>query len=140
MNTGENVSDPLLQLLNIKEIGGGGRYKLQLSDGETMSNNNMLSSSINSLAVEGLLEINTVVRVKQFMTNSAVDKTGQNKTFVIVLQLEVVSPGREVGGKIGNPRPLSPTPQQPANQNLNPNAGSAAGKRPGDSIAENATE
>jgi len=128
---GEDVQDPLVQVLGHKAIQGSGqeRYRLLLSDGQFTNSFSMLATQLNSMIHEKKLEMFTIIRVKKQICNQV---TGQTKKVVIILDLEVVTPGSQVKSKIGNPVQIGSdgkVPSLPDNQNTNPNAG-AGMKRP----------
>merc|ERR1719341_2194841 len=71
----------------------------------------------------------TIIKVKKQICNQV---AGQTKRVVIILDLEVITPGAQVGSKIGNPVQIGSDgkiPAPAANQNTNPNAGAGV-KRP----------
>ena len=89
----------------------------------------MLATQLNEMIHEKKLEMFTIIRVKKQICNQV---QGQTKRVVIILDLEVVTPGALVGFKIGNPVQIGSDgkiPALPSNQNANPNAGAAV-KRP----------
>jgi len=135
---GEEVTDPLVQVLGNKTIQGGGqeRYRLLLSDGSYTHSFSMLATQLNSLIHEKKLEQFTIIRVKKHICNQV---AGQSKRVVIILDLEVVTPGSQVGQKIGNPVQIGSDgkiPPLPSNQNTNPNAGAATKRPAGPSSSE----
>lgn len=73
------------------------------------------------------LEANTVVRLNKYQCNQ---QPGSNKRVVIILEVEVVSPGSIVGEKLGSPVTIgSDGVVQPPPSNQNSNVGGAV-KRP----------
>jgi len=128
---GEDVVNPVVQVLGNKAIQGSGqeRYRLLLSDGHYTNSFSMLATQLNSLIHEKQLEMYTIIKVKKHICNQV---AGQTKKVVIILDLEVMTPGSEVRSKIGNPVQIGSdgtVPPLPDNQNSNPNAGAAL-KRP----------
>jgi len=128
---GEDVSDPLVQVLGHKAIQGSGqeRYRLLLSDGQYTNSFSMLATQLNNMIHEKQLEMFTIIKVKKQICNQV---AGQTKRVVIILDLEVITPGAQVGSKIGNPVQIGSDgkiPAPAANQNTNPNAGAGV-KRP----------
>eukprot|EP00092_Neocalanus_flemingeri_P017032 GFUD01018420.1.p1 GENE.GFUD01018420.1~~GFUD01018420.1.p1 ORF type:complete len:627 (+),score=162.12 GFUD01018420.1:60-1940(+) len=133
---GEDVHEPLVQVLGHKAIQGSGqeRYRLLLSDGQYTNSFSMLATQLNNMIHDKQLEMYTVIKVKKQICNQV---AGQTKRVVIILDLEIVTPGAQVGSKIGNPVQIGSDgkiPPLPANQNANPNAG-AATKRPSSGAA-----
>ena len=74
-----------------------------LSDGKCYSSFAMLASSLNNLIHEKQLEPFTIIKVKKNMFNSI---SGEAKAIFVILELEILSPGSVVGGKIGNPQQI----------------------------------
>jgi len=131
MCQGQDVLAPVLQVLGHKAIQGSGseRFRLLLSDGRYSNSFCMLATQLNNMIHEKQLEANTVVRLNKFQCNQ---QPGSNKRVVIILEVEVVSPGSIVGEKLGSPVTIGSdgvVPPPPSNQNSNPNIGAAV-KRP----------
>ena len=129
---GEDVSDPILQVLGHKPIDGSGqeRYRLMLSDGHYYSSFSMLATLLNNLIHDKQLEPFTFIKVKKHICNSV---PGQRKRVVVILELEIVTPGSQIGSKIGNPQPIGAdgnVPPPSGNQITNPNARATSQKRP----------
>jgi len=131
MCAGEDVSEPLLQVLGYKVIKGAGqeeRFRLLLSDSQFTNSFAMLATQNNSLVHEKQLEMFTVIRVKKFVCNEA---PGQKKRVLIILDLDVVALGQDINMKIGNPVQMGAdgkTSNPKENENPNPNTGGV--KRP----------
>ena len=90
----------------------------------------MLATQLNSLIHDNQLEQFTLIKVKKHICNSV---PGQSKRVVVILELEIVTPGSQIGSKIGNPQQIGAdgkVPSPATNQNTNPNAGAAGLKRP----------
>ena len=99
---GTEVSEPLVQVLGYKAMQGSGqdRYRLLLSDGLYTNNFSMLATHLNYMIHAKHLEMFSILKVKRQ-----------------VLELEVVTPGAQVGSKIGNPVQMgsdSTVPSAPA--------------------------
>ena len=152
---GEEVSDPILQVLGHKPIQGSGqersavtfrmsfsnflffnfsRYRLLLSDGKFSNSFSMLATQLNNLIHENQLSQYSIIRVKKHICNSV---NAASKKVVVILELEVLKPGSEVGERLGSPVTIGADGKVPAsaNQNANPNAGAAA-KRPAGPVAK----
>jgi len=129
--SGGEVADPVMQVLGYKKIAGSGqeRYRILLSDGQNSNSFSMLATQLNHMIHNKELEQFTVVKINKFICNQV---AGQTKRVMILLELSVVTPGDQVGEKIGNPQQMSDGKAQ--NQNQNPNAGSAP-KRPSEQPA-----
>jgi len=126
--SGGEVSDPVMQVLGYKKIAGSGteRYRILLSDGQYSNSFSMLATQLNHMIHDKQLEQFTIVKINKFICNQV---AGQTKRVMILLELSVVTPGDQVGEKIGNPQAMGDGKVQ--NQNQNPNAGGAP-KRPSD--------
>eukprot|EP00092_Neocalanus_flemingeri_P027258 GFUD01029560.1.p1 GENE.GFUD01029560.1~~GFUD01029560.1.p1 ORF type:complete len:129 (-),score=36.52 GFUD01029560.1:165-551(-) len=96
---GEDVDEPLVQVLGHMAIQGQERYRLLLSDGQYTTSFSMLATQLNNMIHDKQLEKFTVIKVKKQICNQV---PGMTKRVVIVLDLEVVTPGAQVGSKIGN--------------------------------------
>lgn len=100
--------EPILQVLGSKRISGGNaeRYRLLLSDGQYLQSFSMLSTQLNHLVTEGQLTENTIIKVQQHITsvvNKSENDGGNCKRVLIIVQLEVLMPGDQVGHRIGEP-------------------------------------
>lgn len=141
--------EPILQVLGSKRIAGGNaeRYRLLLSDGQYLQSFSMLSTQLNHLVAEGQLNENTIIKVQQHIT-SVVNKNENDERFVclffsfflflfiewlpslslnsnskrvlIIVQLEVLKPGSEVGNRIGEPVNLSESGKPRASEMAEP--------------------
>ena len=109
------------------------RYRLLLSDGMFSISFSMLATQLNNLIHENKLSQYSIIRVKKHVCNSV---NAASKKVVVILELEVLKPGSEVGERLGSPVTIGADGKVPAsaNQNANPNAGAAA-KRPGSPVA-----
>ena len=99
---GEEVSEPVVQVLGHKAIQGSGqeRYRLLLSDGLYTNSFSMLATQLNNMIHDKQLEMFTIIKLKKQICNQV---PNQSKRVVIILELEVVTPGAQVGSKLGNP-------------------------------------
>uniref|UniRef100_UPI0037E8354A replication protein A 70 kDa DNA-binding subunit n=1 Tax=Semicossyphus pulcher TaxID=241346 RepID=UPI0037E8354A len=119
--TGEN--DLVLQLVNIRKIEGGSghtRWRVMMSDGRHTLSSFMLNTQLNHMAEENYLVQNCVCLLKKHVTNILKD----GRRVVIILEIEVLKPAEEVGGRIGDPTPLTDVhvkaPQSAANPEPRP--------------------
>mmetsp|Transcript_49111 Transcript_49111/g.59510 ORF Transcript_49111/g.59510 Transcript_49111/m.59510 type:complete len:657 (+) Transcript_49111:146-2116(+) len=89
---------PTLQVINVKQYAAGvnstERFRLILSDG-THYVQAMLATQINNLVHDGSIVENSIITVKEFLTNLV-----HNKTVAILLGLDIM---QHSGGRIGNP-------------------------------------
>ena len=99
---GEEVSEPVVQVLGHKAIQGSGqeRYRLLLSDGLYTNSFSMLATQLNNMIHDKHLELFTLIKLRKLVCNRV---PTQSKRVVIILELEVVTPGAQVGSKLGNP-------------------------------------
>lgn len=126
---GEEHNDFVVQVLATKPVGTGQeRFRLLISDGVYQNSFSMLASQLNHLIHDKKLDNYTIVKIKKHMYN----KAGSGKKVLILMDLEVMEKGSDVGSKIGNPENLpsdgSAPPPKSSNQNQDPNSG--AMKRP----------
>ena len=94
----------------------------------------MLATQLNNLIHENQLSQYSIIKVKKHVCNSM---NASSKKVVLILELEVLKPGSEVGERLGSPVTIGADGKVPAsaNQNANPNAGAAA-KRPAGPVAK----
>lgn len=104
--SGGKVDRPVVQMINYRRIVNNNqeRYRLLISDGQHIHSFAMLATQLNHMISDNILESNAVIQLDRFVCN-VVKSTGdqQNKRVVIILELTVVMPGKEVGMKLGNP-------------------------------------
>ena len=100
---GEEVSEPLVQVLGYKAMQGSGqeRYRLLLSDGLYTNSFSMLATQLNNMIHDKQLEMFTIIKVKKQVCNHVPNQS--KRVVIIILELEVVTPGAQVGSKLGNP-------------------------------------
>lgn len=106
LTKGSEINNPVLQLVNIRKIDGGNglsRFRLMMSDGLHTLSSFMLSTQLNPMAEDNLLVPNCVCQLKKNVTNVLKD----GRRVVIILDIEVMAPAEEVGGKIGEPTPYT---------------------------------
>lgn len=98
-----------VQVINVKAVtsGQGDRYRVVMSDGQHYVQG-MLASQLNYLAETQALQINCLLEVTDFMTNSV----GGKKTIVILLNARVLT---NVGShsRLGSPTEIQGTPGAP---------------------------
>ena len=112
--TGENVPDPVIQVLGVKELpanagpgasasaGQGGtkqRFRLLLKDGQYSNSFVVLAEKFSHLVLKNEIIQHTVIKV----TRKCVRELGDGKKVMIIEDLEVLQKGELVGKKIGNP-------------------------------------
>ncbi|KRX86281.1 Replication protein A 70 kDa DNA-binding subunit [Trichinella pseudospiralis] len=75
------------------------RYRLHISDGRDSSGTCMLATQRNELIENGTLDNLAIIKVNHYISNQI-----QSKKFVVLVDLEVVAPGRTVGKVLGDPK------------------------------------
>ena len=137
---GVEVSEPLLQVLGHKAIHGSdnNRFRLLLSDGLFSTGSSILATHLNQMIHDQHLDQFTIVQVTKLVCNKV--PTQPNKLVIILLEVVVITPGAQVGGKIGNPvklefdNTISPAPGAPCphchRHNHPPQLGSSSPTRP----------
>ena len=92
-----------------------------MSDGANSNSYGMLATQLNSYIHDGRLTENCIFRVLKYQCNNM-----QGKRVIIILELEVLQPGEEVGHRIGSPVAINADGTLPtsvtADQNRPPNA------------------
>lgn len=104
LSNGTGGHDAVLQLVNIRKLDGGNgpaRYRVMMSDGLHTLSSFMLSTQLNSMAEENILAPNCICVLQRHVTNILKD----GRRVVIILEIDVIKTGNEVGGKIGDPIP-----------------------------------
>uniref|UniRef100_A0A8C9ESV1 Replication protein A subunit n=1 Tax=Pavo cristatus TaxID=9049 RepID=A0A8C9ESV1_PAVCR len=103
---GENVSKPVLQVINTRAIATGNgppRYRVLMSDGVNTLSSFMLATQLNPLVEEERLSAHCICQVNRFIVNSLKD----GRRVVILMDLDVLKTADMVGGTVGNPVPYN---------------------------------
>lgn len=122
----EHPHQPILQILGIKQIQskgsdgkGNDRYRLVLSDGIHVLTSAMLATQLNEMVTSEQLEVKAVIQLNKYICN-VIQET---RKVLILMDVTVIKPGREVPGKIGDPKNLNADPgidrQNPPQKNGN---------------------
>ncbi|XP_030847892.1 replication protein A 70 kDa DNA-binding subunit isoform X2 [Strongylocentrotus purpuratus] len=104
---GENVSCPVLQLLACKKMNAAAsgkavdRYRLMLSDGEHTCTA-MLATQLNEMVSTGELDVKAAMKLKNYSCNPIAN----DRRVIVVLDLDIVKKGSEIGVSIGDPTPM----------------------------------
>lgn len=72
MLTGIDVDKPVVQILGSKKIAsteGSERYRLLVSDGDSLYSFAMLGTQLNNFVAEGKLTDNTIIRIDRYVTS-----------------------------------------------------------------------
>ena len=96
-----------------------------ISDGANSNSYGMLATQLNGYVNDGKLTEYSIFKVRKYQCNNM-----QGKKVIIVLDLEVLQEGSEVGVKVGSPTPISAdgtVPNQEADQNKPPNVPTSNG-------------
>ncbi|KAK7071136.1 60S acidic ribosomal protein P1 [Halocaridina rubra] len=98
---GAHPDNPVLQILSMKKIPSGEqeRYRLLVSDGQYSSSFAMLATQLNSKVQSNEISNNCIVKMVRYLCNTV----QESKKVLIILDLEVLKSGSEVGHKIGEP-------------------------------------
>ncbi|KAK0166630.1 hypothetical protein PV327_004122 [Microctonus hyperodae] len=98
------VTKPILQVLGTKRLTStdSERYRLLLSDGVTITSFTMLATQLNYMVKNNELTENSIVEIGRYALSNA-NNAGKPRKIMVVLDIDVKVPGREVPGKIGNP-------------------------------------
>ncbi|KAG7308878.1 hypothetical protein JYU34_006140 [Plutella xylostella] len=121
---GGHYDKPIMQVLGSKKIQGSGaneRFRLLVSDGKHSHSFAMLATQLNEKLLTGELSDYSVVQIDRFVT-SLLKNTGKGeKRVMIILDITILMPGKDVGKKLGNPQTwteesAASAPAQPAMQ------------------------
>ncbi|XP_071640824.1 replication protein A 70 kDa DNA-binding subunit-like [Temnothorax longispinosus] len=108
---GTDVAKPVLQILgykklprtiNIKDGVATDRYRLLVSDGQSLSSFIMMTTQLNNLITDDILNEYAICRILNYHLAS-VNESGTERYVMLILDIEVLLSGNEVGYKIGNP-------------------------------------
>ncbi|MCO5574367.1 hypothetical protein L7F22_028150 [Adiantum nelumboides] len=99
LNSGETDLQPLVQVLDVRQIGTGQsvqeRYRLVLSDGNYVQQA-MLATQLNEFVKSGQVQKGSIVKLVEYICN-----TVQSRKIIIVLSMEVEVSSAEI---IGDPK------------------------------------
>jgi len=100
---GGQVNSPVMQILSFKKIPSASteRFRLLISDGLYSNSCAMLATQLNSLITDGQIDEYCVIRVNKHSCNNM-----QGKKVIIILELDILRSGAQVGQKIGTPVPI----------------------------------
>jgi replication factor A1 len=117
MLDGTNVTDPILQIMQMKNIqnnmDGMTRYKVTLFDGEMQHTFGILATQKNSLVENNELKIGSVIRLEEYAAN--VLSKDPPKVVVILLNFEILG---EMDSSASNAETAKPVHN---NENIEPN-------------------
>ncbi|CAG2207570.1 RFA1 [Mytilus edulis] len=105
---GNNFDRPVLQIISSKKITAAGssadRYRLLLSDGLHSYSHAMLATQLNNLMESGEMDNLAVVQVDKYLCNTIQG----DRRVLILLDLNVLAKGSDVGVRLGNPQQFKP--------------------------------
>lgn len=105
---GVDVDKPVFQMLGYKKLPnkdgtiGNDRYRLLVSDGKNMNSFTMLATQLNHLIENNILTEYAICKVSNYHLSS-VNSGGKEKRVILIMGIEVTTPGSKVGCKLGNP-------------------------------------
>lgn len=105
----EDVKDPMMQVLGVRKITAAGaneRYRLLISDGQNLNSFAMLATQLNSMVCNGSIDEFSILKIKRHIISNLTDRSKGSKQVMILLDLAVMVPGKTVGSKIGDPKPI----------------------------------
>ncbi|EGI59093.1 PREDICTED: replication protein A 70 kDa DNA-binding subunit [Acromyrmex echinatior] len=107
---GIDIDNPVLQVLGYKKLprnvnkdgSATDRFRLLISDGQKLNSFTMLATQLNNLITENILNDFAICKITNYHMSS-VNNSGKEKRVMLILGIEVLVPGDQVGNKIGNP-------------------------------------
>lgn len=119
INGGDVNLKPLVQVLDIKQMGSAQeRFRLLVSD-SVLTQHAMLGTQLNDRVKTGLVKKGSVIQLIDYICSQV-----QNRKIIVVLNLETIIPDCEI---IGNPKMVSDAPAQKALPNTNSMQSSTVG-------------
>ncbi|KYN27251.1 PREDICTED: replication protein A 70 kDa DNA-binding subunit-like [Trachymyrmex cornetzi] len=112
-----DVPNPVLQVLSYKKLprnankdgSGNDRFRLLISDGQKLNSFTMLSAQLNDLITKNILNDYAICEITKYFMSS-VYNNGEYKRVMLILDMEVLVSGDQVGNKIGNPTNIEMKP------------------------------
>ncbi|XP_058805155.1 replication protein A 70 kDa DNA-binding subunit-like [Phymastichus coffea] len=102
--SGEEVEEPIFQVLGHKRLASstsGERYRLLVSDGIKSNSFTMLATQLNQLVTNDVLSEHSIVQIKRYAI-SMVNNGGTQRRVMVILNIDVLVPGNEVGKVLGS--------------------------------------
>ncbi|KAL1494983.1 hypothetical protein ABEB36_010479 [Hypothenemus hampei] len=142
--SGGEYTEPVVQVLSIKKMNAGSgqpekdRYRAYLSDGECAISFAIMTAPVYAKAGENGLSKFTIMKIGRYITSVVNNTEGKDSRVLLILDLQILKNGDDIGEKIGNPTPYSETiakktpspsagPHPPAKTPKVMNSGSGAG-------------
>ena len=101
ISAGEEVYEPILQILDHQAVPGGHQhnYRLLISDSTYMTRMVILSPALDHLVRDHKLPKTTIIKVKKLSQH----QHSERRRVIAILDLEILIPGHQVGYKMGDP-------------------------------------
>ncbi|KAL0270274.1 UNVERIFIED_CONTAM: hypothetical protein PYX00_007739 [Menopon gallinae] len=105
--SGGNYDRPIMQVLASKKLATPSidRFRLLISDGKNAYSFAMVATQLNHLVTGGELSEFTIVQINRYVT-STFNNPDKDKRVMVIVEMEILKKGSEVGIKLGNPQPL----------------------------------
>lgn len=104
---GGHYDNPVMQVLGTKKIQGSGaneRFRLLVSDGNYSHSFAMLATQLNDKVITGELSDYSIIKIDRFVTSVLKTNEKGEKRVMIILDFTILTPGSQVGKKLGNPQ------------------------------------
>ncbi|XP_014215325.1 replication protein A 70 kDa DNA-binding subunit [Copidosoma floridanum] len=101
---GTEIENPVFQILGHKRLASsssGERFRLLVSDGVKSNSFTMLATQLNHLVTDNILSEHSIVRINRYAI-SMVNNGGTQRRVMVILNIEVLVPGNEVGVVLGD--------------------------------------
>uniref|UniRef100_A0A182VRB5 Replication protein A subunit n=1 Tax=Anopheles minimus TaxID=112268 RepID=A0A182VRB5_9DIPT len=113
---GNELPNPVVQILGSKRIAGSGeqseRFRLLISDGNSLYSFAMLATQLNDLQKQDKLPQYTIIRIDRYTTSVVNRNEKGEKRVLIIVELTILKEGSLVGEKIGDPQQMPDNPTQ----------------------------
>ncbi|XP_026492335.2 replication protein A 70 kDa DNA-binding subunit-like [Vanessa tameamea] len=99
--------NPVIQVLGISKVEGSSineRYRLQISDGKHFHSFAILATQLHQKLYSGELCLFSVVQINKFETIILKNHENDDRRMIIILDINIIVQGKEVGKKLGNPQ------------------------------------
>ncbi|XP_046966364.1 replication protein A 70 kDa DNA-binding subunit-like isoform X2 [Vanessa cardui] len=99
----ENPVIQVLGFLKLEEYSINEKYRLQISDGKYYHGYAILATQLNHKLYSGELSLFSVVQINKFET-VVLHNNENDRKIIIILDINIIARGKEVGRKLGNPQ------------------------------------
>ena len=99
ISAGEEVYEPILQILDRQAIPGSQDYRLLISDSTYMTRMVRLSPALNHLVEDHKIPKYTIIKVKKLNQH----QHSERRRVITILDLEILIPGNQFGRRIEDP-------------------------------------